>query len=140
MVDQFAMQETTEPGQIELIYYSLPFNEGMTTSHPGGLEGYMREVGAELPDRLIDQARQRGATLVNGQGSLSVRRRTRMVQYPTDKDGVTLDVREYQLWVSAKFTMTQCIEEFREGGYHMPKHHTPNCSKYKGIELWDMPW
>lgn len=128
--------------KIELFYYSFPINEGMTTNHVGGLEGYLREVGDLMPDKLISEARARGATLARGQKTFSIKRRVRTVNYPTGDKKPPLAIKEYQLYTSGIFDMSQCIEEFSDSGFHV-QPHTPGCSKFPKpgkIEQWDMPW
>lgn len=131
-----------EDRKIELYFYSLPVNEGMTTDHVGGLEGYLREVGNSMPDKLIAEARTRGATLDRRQKTFNIKRRVRTVNYPTGEGKPSLGIKEYQLYTSGIFDMSRCIEEFRDEGFHVHPH-TPGCSKFPkpgNIELWDMPW
>lgn len=118
--------EIRSDGYIEMIMFSMPINEGMTTDHPGGLRGYLDDVGSELPAALIEQAKIRGAVLDRTVSRIAVLQRARMVKYPAGDGKPALEMPEYQKYCKALFKMTQCIDEF---GYHMPSH-TPNCEKF----------
>lgn len=96
-------------------YTSGSITPDMWQAHPGGVKGFLRELGQRLPDQLLVTARANYGLRLVHKGRIRVEIRSETVPPGPGSAGYEI----YRMVASADFTPTRCIAEYT---FHVHPH------------------